>query len=165
MLAEWPYGYPWLTWSPTLPQWALDVKNPQHELHMIECLVGAVCEYQAQKDDKIAELEARVAKLEDEAKRIPELENAIIDLAQKVDAMAMGVLVYDPTKGEFTNSINQARRLVSLLATPDAALYTVDKVGKLTVANLGEHEVAETVNSGIAIGQDGIGIPDQEVAK
>lgn len=158
----WPYGFQWLTWSPVLPEWAYAVKNPQHELHMIECLLQALGRYQDTQDSDLKALAVRVTALENDQPELDKLEARVKDLEDKIEQMAMGALVYDPTKGEFTNSENQSRRMMQVLGDPEESVSTVAKVANLTVTEFAERMNGEYYNQAFA-NYDGIKIPDQEV--
>lgn len=111
--------------------------------------------------DTIADNTARIEELEN---RNAKLEAQVASLESAFETLTTSMLVYDPTKGMYTASIDQARRMVQALGNAPVEVNTVQKVAEITVANFAKRMCGEYINEDFRK-YLGITIPRQEVGK
>ena len=155
------------SWVPSMPGYTADpqadfqdMRTPQDQIHWL---------YRAYKDiagtyeEQINAALDNVAALAKEiSAEYAEIERQVIALGEKVDRICHSSLVYDPTKGVYTGSIDAARRMVQVVGAPPKDYNTVDKVAALTVADLAKLKCGELINRNFA-DYEGIDIPEQEM--
>lgn len=115
------------------------------------------------QDAKIAEQDEKIAEMLEKYKMVDKLEGRIDEIEEALKTLVKSMLVYDPTKGKYTASVDQARRMVQILATPENAVLTVKTAGEgLTCEELSAYMCGEMVNSSFKR-MAGIYMPYQEV--
>lgn len=97
---------------------------------------------------------------------MPALTARVEDLEKTISTIVTSMLVYDPTKGKYTASIDQSRRMLQILANPADEYLTVQTIAEsgVTVGQLAESGVmcGEMINQAFKR-MAGKKMPDQEV--
>lgn len=99
--------------------------------------------------NEVNSLEERVSRLEnDYAATVPKLESRVEDLEKALETIITSMLIYDPTKGKYTGSVDQSRRMLQILATPSDENLTVQALvdSGRTVADWSATMCGEMVN-------------------
>ena len=153
------------TFTPTIPKFYWDVDSQEQGIHQLCKTVGLVIEYLNQVADQVnldtADIAEVVAQLNDV---VPKLDARITALEKALETITTSLLVYDPTKGKYTNSMNQSRRLLQILGNPSDDHLTVQTVVDkgTTVAEMGTFMCGVFVNDAFKR-MSGIDMPYQEV--
>lgn len=131
---------PFLNWfrgmTPVVPKFYLDVESPEQLIKELCIRLNGLYEYSNKQTEAINDLADVVEKYQDTIdSTIPELTKRVEDLEKALNTIITSMLVYDPTKGKYTASIDQSRRMLQILGTPDDVNLTVQTLNdsKLTV--------------------------------
>lgn len=162
---------PWLGWinsTPVIPKLYWDVYTEEQRFKYLCELVGLLLEYCNTLGNGLNELHEIYDELTTKYDNdIADLNTRVSTLEDVVETLTTSMWVYDPTKGKYTASIDQARRMLQLLSEPDDNNLTVDALNKsgLTVATWADGYMCGTVvNDAFKRMLDKI-MPVQEVSK
>lgn len=98
---------------------------------------------------QVSELSARVqALINSYNDDVAPLDERVSALEKALETLVTSMLVYDPTKGYFTGSIDQSRRMLQILGNPSADNLTVEVIAsrEATVTDFAKHMCGEYVN-------------------
>lgn len=160
-----PFGT-FLGSTPVIPDIYWNVYDSEQRWKWICCNLMGLIEYSNKQSDEINELEDNLSKLqEDYEKDTTALNTRVSALEEALKTIITSMLVYDATKGTYTASIDQSRRMLQILGQPDDVNMTVDKLSKSgeTVKTWAEKYIcAQVVNESMKRFLD-IEIPEQKV--
>lgn len=113
--------------TPVVPTIYWNVYDSEQRWKWICCNLIALIDYSNEQTAAINEINNNLdsvlneytTKLDDFATRLETLEQAL-------STIVTSMLVYDPTKGKYTASIDQSRRMLQILSQPDDKNLTVD---------------------------------------
>lgn len=159
---------PFLNGTPVVPDVYWDIYSNEQRLKWLFCNFYKLVEYVNKQTEQInANTKALNEFTTSYASEVPQLEKRIEALEQALKTIVTSMLVYDPTKGTYTASIDQSRRMLQILATPDENVMTVDKLAnsKLTVNDFANKYIcAQVINESMKRFAS-ITIPTQEVGE
>lgn len=148
--------YPWLlSTTPVIPKLYYDVYSDEQRTKEICKLLNSLIDYSDQQTKQINENTQAIknveqsfeetkkeiaATLADFQTRIKKFDARVTALEHKMNALEQQALIYDPTQGRYTASVNAMRNVINILATGEnlgtcddiAAKYTIE-----TLANSG----------------------------
>ncbi len=112
--------------SPVVPEIFWNVYNAeQRYLYLCQALEKLVA-YSDTLAVEINSLNERVAAIENTyTDTLPKLDERVSDVEKALETIVTSMLIYDPTKGKYTASIDQSRRMLQILATPAVENLTV----------------------------------------
>ena len=136
--------------SPVVPEIFWNVYNAeQRYLYLCQALEKLVA-YSDTLAVEINSLNERVSAIENTyTDTLPKLDERVSDLEKALETIVTSMLVYDPTKGAYTASIDQSRRVMQILATPaddNLTVQTLADSGR-TVNDWATTMCGEMVNS------------------
>ena len=137
--------------SPVVPEIFWNVYNAeQRYLYLCRALEKLVA-YSDTLAVEINSLNERVSAIENTyTDTLPKLDERVSDLEKALETIVTSMLIYDPTKGKYTASIDQSRRMLQILATPtdeNLTVKTLEESGR-TVSEWGTTTMCgEMINS------------------
>lgn len=152
------------TFTPTIPKFYWDVDSQEQGIKQlcktVQMLIDYLNEVAAQVNldtDSIEEL------LKEFNEEIPKLDARVTALEKALETLTTSLLVYDPTKGKYTNSMCQSRRMLQILGNPSDENLTVKTIADSgrTVADLAQVMCGAFVNDAFKR-MAGIDMPYQE---
>lgn len=127
-----PFGA-FTSFTPVVPEVFWNVYSSEQRYKYLCEWLQALTDYVETVVVEVNDLAEKVDALENSYKTdIPALDKRVSDLEYAFDTLVTSMLVYDPTKGKYTASKDQSRRMIQILATPPDAYLTVE-----TLANSG----------------------------
>lgn len=153
--------------SPVVPEIFWDVYSAEQRYKNLCQLVQKLTDYADMLAVEINSLDERVSAIENTyTDTLPKLDERVSDLEKALETLVTSMLVYDPTKGKYTGSKDQARRMLQILGNPADDLLTVQTVanGGKTVNDLKSYMCGEFVNQAFKR-MANIEMPYQEVDK
>lgn len=159
-----PYGA-YTSYTPTLPQFYWDVYSAEQRVKQICMEIDKLVNYVNTIAVSFNKLNSTVTALESTVNNeLPNLDTRIATLEKTIETLVTSMLVYDPTKGVYTNSINQSRRMLQLLSNPSNEHLTVQTIvdNEITVSEFGKSMCGVYVNDAFKR-MAGITMPYQEV--
>lgn len=152
------------TFTPTIPKFYWDVDSQEQGIHQLCKTVGKVIEFLNTVSDQVnvdtADIEELTAELNEE---LPKLDERITALEKALETIVTSMLVYDPTKGKYTASKSQSRRMLQILSNPSDDHLTVQTIAdkNITVSELGTAMCGTLINDSFKR-MSGLDMPYQE---
>lgn len=153
---NYPLLPPWAgyTYQPTVPKLYWNVKSQEQRIKMLCCELVGLEEYSDKQTEAInkliLEFDELTATYDDLYSEYEKLEQRMQDLEDAMATLVKSLVVYDPTKGIYTNSMNQSRRMMQVLSTPKKAMRSVEAVGTMKVSDAAAYMCGEFVNESFA---------------
>lgn len=123
-----PFGA-FLGSTPIVPSIFWDVYDSEQRWKWICCNLAGLIDYSNEQTEQINKNTEDIKALNTKyASDIPQLEKRIEALETALETLVSSMLVYDPTKGKYTASINQSRRMLQILGQPADEVMTVNKL-------------------------------------
>lgn len=151
-------------YTPSIPKFYWDVDSQEQGIKQLCKTICMVIDYLNEVADQVNLDTADIADLrtivEDE---LPKLSERISAVEEALSTLVTSMLVYDPTKGKFTGSESQARRMLQILATPADENLTVETIAEsgITVEEFAKRICGEYVNDSFKR-MAGMKMPEQE---
>lgn len=142
---------PWLGWvqsTPVIPTMYWDVYSEEQRIKYLCCLVGMLLNYCNTLGNGLNEIHDIYDELTTRYDNdIADLNTRVSTLEEAFESIVTSMLIYDPTKGKYTASIDQTRRMLQLLSQPDDKNLTVQNLAEsgLTVHSWAESYMCGTV--------------------
>lgn len=152
-------------YTPTIPKFYWDVDSQEQGIKQLAKVLKKATDYLNQVSDQVNVNTADIEELRKEIDdALPKLDERITALEKALETITTSLLVYDPTKGKYTNSMNQSRRMLQILGNPSDDHLTVQTIADkgTTVAEMGEFMCGVFVNDAFKR-MAGIEMPYQEV--
>lgn len=137
------------TFTPTIPKFYWDVDSQEQGVKQIAKVVKKVVDF---LNDVTVQVNTNTADIEELRETIdavlPQLDARISALEKALETLLTSMVVYDPTKGLYTNSADQSRRMLQLLGNPSDSHLTVQTIvdNGFTVSELAEIMCGTLVN-------------------
>ncbi len=160
-----PFGA-FTTFTPVVPEVFWNVYSSEQRYKYLCDWLCALTEYVETVVVEVNDLAERVDALAAKYNReIPALNARVKKLEDIIETITTSTLVYDPTKGAYTASIDQARRMLQILATPADDYLTVQQLvdSGVSVNQLSKVMCGELINESFKRMKDKI-MPEQEVS-
>lgn len=160
-----PFFGGFTNFSPITPEVFWNVYSAEQRYKYLCEWLAALTEYAgvvaSELNDAVERLDALAAKYES---TVPKLDERVSELEKALDTLITSMLVYDPTKGVYTGSMDQARRMLQILGNPSDEHLTVQTIADTgtTVADLGKVMCGALVNDAFKR-MSGLYMPYQEV--
>jgi hypothetical protein len=152
-------------YTPALPQFYWDVYSAEQRVKQICMEIDKLVNYVNAIALSFNKLNSTVTVLENTVNNeLPYMDDRITILEKALETLVTSMLIYDPTKGVYTNSMNQSRRMLQLLSNPSSEHLTVQTIvdSEITVSEFGESMCGVYVNDAFKR-MSGITMPYQEV--
>lgn len=160
-----PFGA-FLGATPVVPSIFWDVYDSEQRWKWICCNLAGLIDYSNEQTEQINKNTEDIKALNTKyASDIPQLEKRIEALETALKTLVSSMLVYDPTKGKYTASIDQSRRMLQILGQPAYEVMTVNKLADsgMTVDTFANNYIcAQVINDSMKRFLN-IEIPAQEV--
>lgn len=160
-----PFGA-FLGSTPVVPSIFWDVYDSEQRWKWICCNLAGLIDYSNEQTEQINKNTEDIKALNTKyASDIPQLEKRIEALETALKTLVSSMLVYDPTKGKYTASIDQSRRMLQILGQPADEVMTVNKLADsgMTVDTFANNYIcAQVINDSMKRFLN-IEIPAQEV--
>lgn len=159
-----PPFFGWTAFTPEVPKLYWDVHSQEERIKRLCMEYDKLTKYSSNLANHINVLQREVEELQATVdENMPQLEQRVEALESALENLVSSMLVYDPTKGKYTASIDQARRMVQVLGNPTDELLTVTTVAENeTATSLASVMCGELVNQAFAR-YLGTPIPEQKV--
>lgn len=153
--------------TPVTPEIFWNVYSAEQRYKYLCDWLQALTKYTDTLGVDINSIDERLTKLETSySDELPALTKRVEDLEKALSTIVTSMLVYDPTKGKYTASIDQSRRMLQILATPADEYLTVQTIAEsgVTVGQLATNGVicGELINSSFKR-MANLKMPEQEV--
>lgn len=123
--------------TPVVPAIFWDVYDAEQRWKWVCCNLSALIDYSNEQTKQINELSAELETLKEKYdSEVNTLTSRVEALEKALETITTSMLVYDPTKGVYTTSIDQSRRMLQMLGQPS------DK--NLTVSTVANNETVES---------------------
>lgn len=159
---------PFINGTPVVPEVYWDIYSNEQRIKWLFCNFYKLMEYVNGQTEQInANTKALNELATSYASEVPQLEKRIEDLEKALKTLVTSMLVYDPTKGAYTASIDQSRRMLQILAQPNDEVMTVGKLSGsgMTVTDFAEKYIcAQVINESMKRFLN-LTIPAQEVGE
>ena len=137
--------------TPVTPEICWNVYTAEQRYKYLCDWLQAITDYVDALGVDIDSLNERLATLETAYNEtMPKLDDRVTALEKALETIVTSMLIYDPTKGKYTASIDQSRRMLQILATPSDENLTVKALedSGRTVAEWGASTMCgEMINS------------------
>jgi len=135
--------------TPVLPAMYWDVYSAEQRWKTMCCNLKKLIEYSESIATEVNNISAGQTDLIEE--KINELlvpiNTRLAILEEALNTLINSLVVYDPTKGVYTNSVNQSRRMMQILSTPNDSMRSVAATSTMTVDEFGKYMCGEYVNA------------------
>lgn len=159
-----PFGA-FTSFTPVVPEVFWNVYSSEQRYKYLCEWLQALTDYVETVVVEVNDLAEKVDALSNKYNReIPALNARVKALEDIIETITTSTLVYDPTKGAYTASIDQSRRMLQILATPADDYLTVQQLvdSGVSVNQLSTVMCGELINESFKRMKNKI-MPEQEV--
>ena len=159
-----PFGA-FTSFTPVVPEVFWNVYSSEQRYKYLCEWLQALTDYVETVVVEVNDLAEKVDDLSNKYNReIPALNARVKALEDIIETITTSTLVYDPTKGAYTASIDQSRRMLQILATPADDYLTVQQLvdSGVSVNQLSNVMCGELINESFKRMKNKI-MPEQEV--